>query len=158
MFNLLQETFRQNEGLRQEIESLRQEMKDLHTQNNTLVHHVLEVKDSLRTQRSIPSQVLLQQPVVLHDALGRIAPFHLEFIDSVAAFLAVLIIRFEHVGRPKIKRLEFDLRDTARQSLIALRRSWTGVFRVCYYHSHLQKLLGVEKSILTIGSRDNTLI
>jgi len=132
MFGVLQEVFRQNEGLRQE-------MKDLQTQNNTLVRHVLEVKDSIRIQKSLPSQVLLQQPVVLHDALGRIAPFHLEFIDSVAAFLAVLQIRFEHVGRPKITRLEFDLRDTARQCPIALRKSWRGVFRVCYFCCHSRK-------------------
>lgn len=124
MFNLLQETLRQNQELRKDT-------TDLRNQNDTLLHHVLEMKDLLRTQRCLPSQVLLQQPVVLHDALGRIAPFHLEFIDSIAAFLAVLQIRFEHVGRPKISRLEFDLRDSARQKPIALRRLWKGVFRVC---------------------------
>ena len=64
--------------------------------------------------------MLLQQPVVLHDALGWIAPLHLEFIGSVAAFLAVLKIRFEHVGRPKVTRLELDLCDFASQSPIAL--------------------------------------
>ena len=129
MFTLLQNTVQQNQ-------SLHQEMKNLQNQNNTLLNHVVEVKNSLHKQRNLPSQVLLQQPVILHDALGRIAPFHLEFIDSLAAFITVLQIRFEHVGGPKITRLEFDLRDTARQSPIALRKTWKGIFRVCYLLFH----------------------
>ena len=131
MFNLLQSTFQQNETLHQEI-------KDLQTQNSVLVNHILDVKKYLRIQRQVPPQVLLQQPVILNDALGRIAPFHLEFIDSVEAFLAVLQIRFEHVGRPKISRLEFDLRDTANQKVIGLRKSWKGVFRVRFLRSLLE--------------------
>lgn len=128
MFELLQETLTQNRGLRRD-------MQDLKDQNHALVHHVVEMKEALRTQRFIPSQVLLQQPVILHDALGRIAPFHLEFIDSVAAFLAVLEIRFEHVGRQKISRLEFTFHDTVHQKQIALRRSWRNVFRVSDFDS-----------------------
>ena len=140
MFGLL---LKQNEDLHQQNDDLRHEIKNIQTQNTTLLQHVLEVKNSLHTQRVLPSQVLLQQPVVLHDALGRIAPFHLEFIDSVAAFLAVLQIRFERVGRPKVTRLEFDLRDTARQSPIALKRVWQGVFRVCYFYYHPLKVIQV---------------
>lgn len=123
MFGLLQDTFRQNEALRQD-------MKDLRTQNNVLVHLILDVKDYLHAQRSVPARVLLQQPIILHDALGRIAPFHLEFIDSVEMFLEVLQMRFEHIGRPKVKRLEFDLGDVANERQIALRKRWRGVFRV----------------------------
>lgn len=123
MFGLLQDTFRQNEALRQD-------MKDLRTQNNVLVHLILDVKDYLHAQRSVPARVLLQQPIILHDALGPIAPFHLEFIDSVEMFLEVLQMRFEHIGRPKVKRLEFDLGDVANERQIALRKRWRGVFRV----------------------------
>jgi hypothetical protein len=139
MFGLMRMNFQQNEDLRRQNDDLRHEIKNIQTQNTTLLHHVLEVKSSLDIQRVLPSQVLLQQPVVLHDALGRIAPFHLEFIDSVAAFLAVLQIRFERVGRSKITRLEFDLRDNARQSPIALKRVWQGVFRVRYFHYQPRK-------------------
>lgn len=36
----------------------------------------------VRTSQAVPAQVLLSTPVVLLDACGRCAPFHLEFIDS----------------------------------------------------------------------------
>jgi hypothetical protein len=124
MFDLLQANVQQNKGLREK-------MKSLQTQNHILMHHIVEMKNSLRCQNYLPSHVLLQQPVVLHDALSRIAPFHLEFIDSVAASFAVLQIRFEHVGRRKMKQLELELRDTARQTTITLRKTWNGVIRVC---------------------------
>ncbi len=39
---------------------------------------------------TIPQQVLLQQPVILLDAFGKIAPLHLDFIDSLDCFTAVL--------------------------------------------------------------------
>jgi hypothetical protein len=52
-------------------------------QNGDLLHHILDVKSILQLQRSIPQQVELQRPVTLLDAYGRIAPFHLEFINSV---------------------------------------------------------------------------
>jgi len=151
MFNMLQATFQQNEALRQD-------MKTLQTQNYTLLNHVSDMKDVLRIERNLPAQVLLQQPVILHDALGRTAPFHLDFIDSVAAFLAVLRIRFEHVGRPKITRMEFDLRDTARQSPIALRKTWQGIFRVSHILSHQERVIYQLGTILTNHSRGNMLI
>lgn len=151
MFNLLQSACQQNETLHQEV-------KDLHTQNNVLVRHILDVKDSLRTQRNLPPQVLLQSPVILNDALGRIAPFHLDFIDSVEAFIAVLQIRFEHVGRPKVSRLEFDLRDTGNQKPIALRKSWKGVFRVCYTHYFYSRLIGDQVTLLMLSSQGSTSI
>jgi hypothetical protein len=150
MFNLLQSTFQQNATLHQEV-------KDLHTQNNVLVRHILDVKESLRTQRNLPPQVLLQSPVILNDALGRIAPFHLDFIDSVEAFIAVLQIRFEHVGRPKVSRLEFDLRDTGNQKPIALRKSWKGVFRVCCIYYFYGRFIGDQVVLLMLSSQGSTL-
>lgn len=64
-------------------------------------------------QDSLPPQVLLQQPVMFTDALDRIAPIHLDWIDTWDAFLAVLEVRFTHLGYNKIKRKEFALQDTA---------------------------------------------
>lgn len=63
-------------------------------------------------QKSLPPQVLLQQPVMFTDALNRIAPIHLEWIDSWDAFQAVLQVRFTHLGYNKVKRREFALQDT----------------------------------------------
>ena len=36
----------------------------------------------VKVTQAIPAQVLLSTPVILLDALGRRAPFHLEFVDS----------------------------------------------------------------------------
>ncbi len=36
-----------------------------------------------RIQGEIPAQVLLQQPMIFRDALDRVTPVHLEFIDSL---------------------------------------------------------------------------
>ncbi|ROV92418.1 hypothetical protein VPNG_09580 [Cytospora leucostoma] len=58
---------------------------------------------------SIPSQVERQQPVLLEDAHGRHFPFHIEFINSFAAFQAVLELRFENVpGLKKVRNLDFN--------------------------------------------------
>ena len=41
-----------------------------------------ELNTMVKVAQAIPAQVLLSAPVILLDALGRRAPFHLEFIDS----------------------------------------------------------------------------
>jgi hypothetical protein len=50
-------------------------------------HRALEtslsaVTTQIRIQGEIPAQVLLQQPMIFRDALDRVTPVHLEFIDS----------------------------------------------------------------------------
>ena len=59
------------------------------TQNDSIIKsqqqtlgEIQELKTMFRDSQEIPPQVLLSTPVVLLDACGRIAPFHLEFIDS----------------------------------------------------------------------------
>ena len=39
-----------------------------------------------RVNQEVPAQVLLSKPVVLLDARGRYAPFHLEFIESAEVY------------------------------------------------------------------------
>ena len=41
-----------------------------------------EILTVIEMDKEIPAQVLLSKPVILLDARGRSAPFHLEFIDS----------------------------------------------------------------------------
>jgi hypothetical protein len=79
-------------------------------------------------QRSLPAQVMLQQPVTFRDALNRIAPIQLEWIDSAAAFLAVLELRFQDVGKRKIQRKEFALQRVGAFKDIDLRRPWKTCF------------------------------
>lgn len=40
----------------------------------------------VRVNKEVPAQVLLSKPVVLLDARGRYAPFHLEVIDSAEVY------------------------------------------------------------------------
>jgi hypothetical protein len=63
-------------------------------------------------QESLPPQVLLQQPIMFTDALNRVAPIHLAWIDSWDAFQAVLQVRFAHLGYKKVKRREFALQES----------------------------------------------
>jgi hypothetical protein len=123
MFRLLQGTLKQKDRLEQQ-------MKDLMAQNKSLETHILEIKAAVKIQNEVPPQILLQRPVVLNDALGRIAPFHLEFISSVEALLAVLKIRFKNVGLKKISLLEFELRERRQQKQIILQAPWETVFMV----------------------------
>ena len=86
----------------------------------------------LQLQRELPPQVPLQKPVVLLDACGRVAPFHLEFINSAEAFIAVLKVRFMQSGvtvkgLQKLDRSEFVLQDHRRD--LSLNKSWETVFR-----------------------------
>jgi hypothetical protein len=89
-----------------------------------------QIKGMLELQASLPAQVLLQDPVILNDARGRIAPFHLDFIDSAEAFMAVLRVRFQDLGILKIEREEFRLDDAARDKKINLKAPWARVFKV----------------------------
>jgi hypothetical protein len=67
---------------------------------------------------------MLQQPVTFRDALNRVAPIHLEWINSHAAFLAVLELRFQDVGKRKIQRKEFVLQRVGASKDIDLCRPW----------------------------------
>jgi hypothetical protein len=57
---------------------------------------------------------LLEEPFLLEDAIGRIAPVHLRFINSWTAFQAVMEIRFQgKQGLRKICRREYVLQESA---------------------------------------------
>ena len=66
--------------------------------------------------------MLLQKPVIFLDALNRVAPIHLDWIDSWDAFLAVLEVRFKSLGHSKVKRREFTLQETTTRRAIILSR------------------------------------
>src|SRR5437763_17169988 len=79
-------------------------------------------------QRSLPAAVMLQQPVIFRDALNRVAPIHLEWIDCAAAFLAILELRFQNVGKRKVQRKKFALQTVGISKDIDLRRPWKTCF------------------------------
>ncbi|KAI2179943.1 hypothetical protein LOZ41_006009, partial [Ophidiomyces ophidiicola] len=112
----------------------RQCFKLLMSQNHQLQRRLDDVRQLLHLQGAIPPQVILQRPVILLDAFGKVAPFHLDFIDSLDAFVAVLKIRSEQAGvqdggLQKLDKKEFCIRDTPRRRNLDLSRPWATVFR-----------------------------
>ncbi|KAH6721849.1 hypothetical protein BKA61DRAFT_164201 [Leptodontidium sp. MPI-SDFR-AT-0119] len=58
----------------------------------------------------------IQEPLILTDALGRVAPIHLELINSWDVFESVLIARFNHLpGHRKIARREYAIQEASRK-------------------------------------------
>lgn len=103
-------------------------------QNQDLLRSLEQLRYMLQVQSMVPAQVLLQPPVILLDAFGKLAPFHLDFIDSSEAFLSVLKIRFRKAGaRPyglqKLDRGEFSIQETGQQRAIDIAKPWEAVFK-----------------------------
>ena len=68
------------------------------TQNDKMIKsqqqilgEIHKLKIMFRDSQEIPSQVLLSTPIVLLDACGRVAPFHLEFVDSAEVSVLLFI-------------------------------------------------------------------
>ena len=81
------------------------------------------------SQAQIPPQIDRQQPVYLEDAHGRVAPFHIEFINSLDAFQAVMEARFLHLpGLKKIQRSEYLIQESGRKRTLDLQAPWESVF------------------------------
>ena len=102
-------------------------------QNKELLQSVQDMRKMLEYQTSVPPQVLLQQPVILLDPFGRLAPFHLDFIDSSECFIAVLRARFSHAGvsaaaLSKLDEQEFAIQDSRGKRPIDLDKPWNRVF------------------------------
>lgn len=79
---------------------------------------VNDLPTRIRLESEIPPQVLLQKPVTFLDALGRVAPMHLDFINSVevkSTFLG-LFYNMLRLYRPfwQCSRLDSNLLDSPR--------------------------------------------
>ena len=79
-------------------------------------------------QANLPKQIERQQPVLFLDACARLSPFHLEFITSAEAFLAVLKVKFKDAGLRKIEKGQFTLEEASTKRTIDLGRPW----HVCF--------------------------
>jgi hypothetical protein len=76
------------------------------------------------------AQCWIQEPLILTDAIGRVAPVHLELINSWEVLESVLVARFRNIpgGERKIKHNEYALQD--RKSLKDLERDLP--FEACF--------------------------
>ena len=103
-------------------------------QNKQLMQSIEDLRTLWQIQTMVPPQVLLQQPVVLLDPFGKLAPFHLDFIDSSKCFIAVLKARFSNAGVTpasliKLENRDFMIQDSKNRKAIDLDRSWETVFQ-----------------------------
>jgi hypothetical protein len=79
----------------------------------------------------IPGQVQRQQPVYFVDAFNKECPFHLEFVRSAEALLAVLKVNFKNsgVGPKMIDRGDFVIEESGSNHIIDITREW----ETCFY-------------------------
>lgn len=95
---------------------------------NSLIYN--ELIDIRRTLPDNFDRALIQEPFILEDAIGRVAPVHLQFITSWEAFEAVLERRFHDLeAYEKIRRREFVLQEAATGAEIHRSGSWEGSVR-----------------------------
>ncbi|KAF2677018.1 hypothetical protein K458DRAFT_447159 [Lentithecium fluviatile CBS 122367] len=89
------------------------------------------VRDIHKFFSGLPYQIQRDQPVYMIDAFGRWTPFHLEFIRSSDALLAVLRVNFEAagVGTEKIDRRQIAFEDAATRREIDIAKNWESCFR-----------------------------
>ncbi|KAJ0419919.1 hypothetical protein BJY00DRAFT_285409 [Aspergillus carlsbadensis] len=80
--------------------------------------------------RTVPPQILLQQPVYLVDAFNKPCPFHLESIRSAEALLAFLKVNLQGTGcgSGMVDREEFVIEDAGTHRSIDLTQSWDTCF------------------------------
>ena len=105
-------------------------MRDMLEQHRLMFRRAFnqQIVCSLESLRSlIPPQILLQNLVLLKDAFGHIAPFHLDFIHCPEALLEVLKIRFREKGSRKVENGEFILQNSGADD-INLSRPWAACF------------------------------
>lgn len=99
------------------------------TVNLATYRAVLSIQESINQCPSL-DRPLLQEPFILEDGLGRIAPVHLQFITSWQAFEAVMRVRFEGLpGYEKITRHEFVLQEQPTMREISREQPWETAFR-----------------------------
>lgn len=106
-----------------ELKSL---MGRIFVMNLAIFRAVLEIRASLP---SYLERCLTQEPFVLEDAIGRIAPVHMQFITSWEAFDSVLDQRFRNMpGHSKILSKEYILQDHTSRRDIVFQQPWEGTF------------------------------
>lgn len=83
-------------------------------------------------QRGLPSHLertLIQEPFILDDAIGRIAPVHMQFITSWEAFDSVLELRFRNFpGHKKVQDKEYIFQEHATGREIDRSYAWDASF------------------------------
>jgi len=86
----------------------------------------------LGLQAGLPSSLertLAHEPFMLEDALGRITPVHMQFVNSWEAFDAILEVRFRNApGYKKVQGRKYTLQEQKTRKEISRARPWDASF------------------------------
>lgn len=112
-------------------------LRQLGSELKSLMHRVVATNIAtyhavVSLQSVLPSRLertLIEEPFILEDPIGRIAPVHLQFVTSWDAFNSILEIRFRNLqGFKKIKNKQYELQEKATQRDIDQSRAWERAF------------------------------
>lgn len=114
------------------FQSLVESNRRLVASNERMTYELQQMRCAVQLQLELPPQVVLQKPVTLLDACGKVSAFHLDFITCPEALLAVLRIRFQQHGVTEdalqmLDDSQFVLKDHGGQ--LDLSKPWSQVLR-----------------------------
>jgi hypothetical protein len=115
------------------LEWFRQLGSELKSMMNRIFRTNVETYEAVvAIQRVLPSHLersMFRDPFILEDAIGRISPVHMDFINSWEAFDAILRLRFQDVqGFKKVQNNEYVLQEHATKREIKRTRRWDVAF------------------------------
>ena len=112
------------------LRQLGSELKSL--MRRTIALNVATYHAIISIQAALPSRLeraIIEEPFILEDPIGRIAPVHLQFVTSWEAFRAVMENRFLNMqGFRKIQQRKYGLQDRATKRAIEQTLPWQGAF------------------------------
>ncbi|KAJ4305461.1 hypothetical protein N0V90_000992 [Kalmusia sp. IMI 367209] len=112
--------------LRQLGSDLKSLLRKVIATNIVTYHAIVSIQTVLSSRLE---RTLIEEPFILEDPIGRIAPVHLQFVTSWDAFNAVLEIRFRNrQGFKKIKDKQYGLQEKATRREIDQSRPWQRSF------------------------------
>lgn len=109
---------------------LGQELKSI--MQKIFIVNLATYKTMLDMRGALPSHLersLYQEPFILEDGIGRIAPVHMQFINSWDAFDSVLESRFRNMqGHLMVQNKEYVIEESATRRDIDRSRPWEASF------------------------------
>lgn len=110
--------------------SARLRTKGLHAIHIRYQH--CDIQRGLALQLAVPGyseRILIHQAFILEDAIGRVTPVHLQFVNSWEAFDAILEARFRGIqGLRKIQSKHFTLQEKKTGREVSREWNWEGAF------------------------------
>lgn len=101
-------------------------MRNIFLTNIAIYNAVIDIRGRLPGHLE---KCLYQEPFILEDSIGRIAPVHMQFISSWNAFDAVLELRFEGIpGYEMVRQKRYVIQESATKKEITRSQIWEASF------------------------------